>query len=135
MILISNVFSRFMHFKQAGDVELGHKHHYDHATLISSGSVCYEVINPDTQVVISSKNFVAPAFVFVAKDSTHRITALEDNTICACIHALRSEDGELLDPDFFIEEVCADGKPLSEGWTSNRDTSLHVKTMPMLVIS
>jgi hypothetical protein len=134
MILVSNVFSRMMHFKNVCDVEHGHKHHYDHATLLSSGKVLYEVIDPSTNLVTASKEFVAPAFIFVAKDKTHRLTALEANTVCSCIHALRSETGELLDPDFLIEEVCRDNEPLHYPLKSNRDSSLSVKLQPMLVI-
>lgn len=136
MILISNVFSRFMFFKQAGDVEVGHKHHYDHATLVSSGSVRYEVLDPQNpETVIASRDFTAPAFVFVHKDEVHRITALQDNTVCACIHALRDENGQLLDPDYLIDEFNADGVPIRLGLVSNRDPSINTKLTPICNIN
>lgn len=108
-----------MFFKQAGDVEQGHKHHYHHATLISSGSVKYEILDSDCNTVISSKVFAAPAFVFVNKDDIHRITALEPNTVCACIHALRDESGELLEPDYLISEFDATNRPHTLGIPSD----------------
>ena len=109
IVCISNVYSRLMHFRNKGDVEDGHKHMFDHGTLVSSGSVLYEVLGDNDQAV-SSKVFTAPNFIFVDKDKNHRITALEKNTVCACIHALRTNDQELLDPDFLIEPLVGDHK-------------------------
>ena len=103
MISISNVFSRMMIFNKAGDVELGHKHNYDHGTLVSSGSVKVDMLADDKETVISSKIFKAPTFIFVKKEHYHQLTALEDNTICACIHAIITIDDEIVDPDFLIE--------------------------------
>ena len=37
--------------------------------------------------------------VYIHKDSIHEITSLEDNTICYCIHAIRTVDQEIVDPD------------------------------------
>ena len=109
IICVSNVYSRLMHFKNKGDVENGHTHTYHHGSLVSSGSVLYEVLDEDGQTV-SSKVFVAPNFIFVDKDKHHRITALEDDTVCACIHALKTIDQELVDPDFLIEPLVGDAK-------------------------
>lgn len=110
IICISNVYSRLMHFRNKGDVELGHKHTFDHGSLISSGSVLYEVLDEDNKTVISSKVFSAPNFVFVDKDKNHRITALEKDTVCACIHALKTNDQEIIDPDFLIEPLIGNNK-------------------------
>jgi hypothetical protein len=109
-ICASNVFSRLLHFRKKGDSESGHAHIYDHATLISSGSVRYEVLDGQDGNVIASKDVVAPNFVFVEKNKYHRITALENNTVCACIHALRTNDEELVEPDFFIESTNTTGR-------------------------
>lgn len=106
LIAVSNVFSRLMRFVSAGDVEVGHCHNYDHATLISSGAVRYEVLDGLDGAVIHQKDFVAPAFVFVEKDKYHRLTALEPDTVCACIHALRTIDGDLVSPDTLIRPVA-----------------------------
>jgi len=103
LFAVSNVFSRLMHFKK-GDVEEGHKHIYNHGTLLSTGSVLVEMLDDDG-VVIGSKEFVAPTFLFIEKNKNHRLTALEDNTVCACIHALRDIDEDLIDPDFLVTPV------------------------------
>lgn len=91
---VANVFVKMMHFKNAGDCERGHKHIYDHMSLLSKGSV---KITVDGQETI----FGAPAMIFVHADKKHEITALEDNTVWACIHALRNNDGtgEIISPD------------------------------------
>jgi hypothetical protein len=105
VVAVSNVYSRLMHFVNKGDIEIGHSHTYDHATLLSSGSVLYEVLDGPDGNTISAKEFVAPGYIFVEKEKYHRITALENNTVCACIHALRTIDEEIIDPSFFIEPL------------------------------
>lgn len=104
LIAVSNVYIRMMHFKDMGDVELGHCHPYDHATLISSGSVLYEQLD-DSGTVVANKIVQAPHPIFVPKNIQHRLTALEPNTVAACIHALRTVESDLLDPSFFLEPV------------------------------
>jgi hypothetical protein len=99
-----------MHFAKKGDVEVGHSHTYDHATLLSSGSVLYEVLDGKDGSTIASKEFKAPGYIFVEKDKFHRITALEDNTVCACIHALRTIDEDIIPPDTLIDPLYSTDK-------------------------
>lgn len=103
IIAISNVFCRSMHFEKKGDYEIGHCHTYDHGTLVAHGKVLVEMLRDD-DTVISGKEFTGPAFVFITKLCRHRITALEDNTVAACIHAMRDVDSNILSPEFFIDE-------------------------------
>jgi hypothetical protein len=107
---ISNVYTRMMHFVNKGDVECGHAHSFDHGTLVSNGSVLVEILNINSKIVVSSKEVTAPNFIFIGKDLHHRITSLENNTVCACIHALKTTDGDLIDPDFLIDQLDGDGK-------------------------
>jgi hypothetical protein len=53
----------------------------------------------------SSKEFIAPTFIMIEKNATHRLTALEDNTVATCIHALRTIDDTIVDSDFIVEET------------------------------
>jgi len=108
IIAVSNVFCRLMNFVNVGDVEQGHQHTYDHATLVSTGSVVVDVLG-DNDEVVSSKVFNAPNMVFIHKDKRHRLTALESNTVCSCIHAVRDVEGEILDPEFLIEPLFSTG--------------------------
>jgi hypothetical protein len=110
IMCISNVYTRLMHFQNAGDIENGHAHDFDHGTLVSSGAVLVEILDPETKKSVSQKTIEAPNFIFIEKDKFHRLTALADDTVCACIHALRTNDKELLDPDFFVEQLTGDFK-------------------------
>lgn len=100
---ISNVYCRLMHFRKMGDFEIGHCHSYDHGTLVSSGKLLVELLRDDHSC-ISRKEFTAPGLIFITKYCKHRLIALEDDTIAVCIHALRDVEGNLLSPDFLVEE-------------------------------
>lgn len=82
---VSSVYVRQMHFAKAGDVEQGHSHQFDHQTLLAKGSL---------KIVLEGveNTYHAPHIIFIRKDHRHELTALEDGTVCFCIHALR--DGE-----------------------------------------
>ena len=87
---VHNLFSRMMHFKNAGDIEQGHTHQFDHLTLLAKGSL---------KVTINgiSTTFVAPHMIFIRKDKMHELTALEDNTVAYCIHAITDNSGDIVD--------------------------------------
>jgi hypothetical protein len=104
IISVSNVYCRLMKFNKAGDQEVSHSHTYDHGTLLASGKMLVEEINDEDEVV-SSKEFTAPTFVYIPKDITHVLTSLEDSTVATCIHALRTNDETIIDPDYFVREV------------------------------
>jgi hypothetical protein len=100
--LVSNVWSKMMHFEKCGDLEQGHSHKFDHITLLASGKL---------QVRANGKpsEFVAPNMIFIKAGVEHELTALEDNTVCYCIHAIR--DGErvedIVDPTMIPEGINA----------------------------
>jgi quercetin dioxygenase-like cupin family protein len=89
-----NVFVRQMHFANAGDVEQGHTHPYDHLSLLGKGSVRVEVDGRTT-------DFVAPHMIWIRADKVHKLTALTDDAVVYCIHALRgdSESDDIISPD------------------------------------
>ena len=45
--------------------------------------------------------FKAPQMIYIKADKIHELTALEDNTVVYCIHALRDIDGsgDIIAPD------------------------------------
>ena len=90
---VANLFSRQMHFKNAGDIEHGHVHPFDHLTLLASGAL---------QVTVNGKttDFKAPHMIYIKAEHEHELVALEDNTVAYCIHALRDGNGvdDILDP-------------------------------------
>lgn len=115
ILAISNVYCRLMNFEKAGDIEEGHTHTYDHGTLLSKGKLKVEMLE-ENDTIISSKIFEAPTFVYINKDKKHKLTALEDDTVACCIHALRTIDENIIDPDSFIEstEIPETEKDVSE---------------------
>lgn len=89
---VANLFSRQMTFAKTGDTEHGHKHNFDHLTLLAYGSL---------QVTANGKTtiFKAPHMIYIHKDVNHELVALEDNTVAYCIHALRDMKTEdIIDP-------------------------------------
>lgn len=89
---VANLFVRQMHFQNTGDVELGHKHQFDHLTLLGKGRLSVKVGDEVTE-------FVAPQMIFIKAELQHELTALSDNTVAYCIHALRESSGDILAAD------------------------------------
>lgn len=92
--VVSNVFVRQMEFASAGDVEQGHRHPYDHFTLLAKGALRVVV---DGQV----SEFQAPMMILIRADKEHELTAIEDGTVAYCVHGLRGDDksDDLIDPE------------------------------------
>lgn len=101
---VSNLFFRRMHFKNAGDIEHGHSHPFDHVSFVSRGSV-------RVTVGTTSKVFHEPQAIFIKKELQHEIEALEDDSVVVCIHAIR--DGgrveDIIDPDSYVIPPGAEG--------------------------
>lgn len=97
---VANLWSRMMHFEKAGDIEIGHKHHHDHLTLLASGKLKVTVDGNSTE-------FISPHMIYIQKDKIHELVSLEDNTVAFCIHALRDKDasGDILDPDMIPKGI------------------------------
>jgi hypothetical protein len=104
IMAVSNVYCRLMNFKKAGDFEVGHYHDYDHGTLLAKGKLLVEMFDKEDNLV-SVKIFEAPTFIMIKKDNTHKLTAMEDDTVATCIHALRTIDEEIIPSDAFVEET------------------------------
>lgn len=85
---VSNVFIKQMHFKKAGDKEQGHAHCFDHVTLLAAGKIRVSALGKDT-------DFIAPHHIFIKAGVEHELTALVDDTVVHCIHAMR--DGERIE--------------------------------------
>jgi len=98
--VVSNLFSKQMHFKLCGDTHQGHSHLYDHLTLLAHGRLKVTVEGRDTE-------FTAPHMIFIKADKEHILEALEDNTVAYCIHPLRDKDGsgDILDPSMIPDGV------------------------------
>lgn len=89
---VQNVFVRQMHFKQTGDLEHGHAHAYDHMTLLAKGKLLVKIDDDVTE-------YTAPTMIFIKAELEHELVAASDNTVAYCVHALRDENENIIDPD------------------------------------
>jgi quercetin dioxygenase-like cupin family protein len=107
---VANIHTRMMHFVNAGDTILGHKHTFDHITLLAHGSLKIDIDGAETI-------YKAPALVMIRKDKRHELTALEDNTVAVCINGIRDGDGvaDLIEPEMYprIGNIPIGAKPIT----------------------
>lgn len=90
-----NIWVRQNLLEKAGDSNGGgHKHKFDHVSLLTQGKVSVEIEG------YPAKEFTAPTFIVIRKEHNHKFTALEDNTNWYCVFALRDLDGEPIDELF-----------------------------------
>ena len=89
---VANLYSRMMHFKNAGDTEQGHTHQFDHLTLLASGRLRLTALGTSTE-------FKAPQHIFIKAGVVHELEALENDTVVHCIHGIREKGCEdIVDP-------------------------------------
>jgi hypothetical protein len=86
-----NIWVRQNVLNKAGDTFGGHKHEFDHVSLLTKGKVVVEVEG------YPSKEFEAPTFIIIKKEHNHNFTALTDDVNWYCVFALRDLDGEITD--------------------------------------
>ena len=92
-----NMWVRQNFLEKAGDSNLGHKHKFDHVSLLTEGTVSVEIEG------YPPKEFTAPTFIVIRKEHNHRFTALSDNVTWYCVFAIRDLDGEPI-KDLFGQE-------------------------------
>lgn len=92
-----NIWVRQNILKYAGDSYHGHKHFFDHVTLLTKGKVEVQVEGKEP------KQFTAPTFIVIRKEQAHKIIALEDDVNYYCVYALRNMDGEVIE-DIYGEQ-------------------------------
>lgn len=86
-----NIWVRQNVLEKTNDETLGHYHHFDHVSLLASGSV---------QVLVDGyepKVFTAPTFIVIKKEHQHKFKAMSNNVLWYCVFALRDVDGEVTD--------------------------------------
>jgi hypothetical protein len=86
-----NIWVRQNTLPNIGEAHAGHKHKFDHVTLLVKGSVQVEVEGYEP------KTFTAPTFMVIKKDKNHKITALEPDVLYYCVFALRDVNGEVIE--------------------------------------
>lgn len=111
---VGNVWVKQNHLQRAGDANEGHKHHFDHVSLLAKGKVRVEIAG------FEPKEFTAPTFIVIKKEHNHRFVALEDDTLWYCVFALRDVDGEVT--DFY----SGDNSPYGSADSSEYDRLLPI---------
>ena len=95
-----NIFVKQMDFDDANITYCGHHHEYDHVTMVASGKVRVKFgAVPFAGIPEETKEYSAVSMFVTRAFRTHEITALEPNTSVCCIHALRTKDGDIYEPD------------------------------------
>jgi hypothetical protein len=93
---VGNIWIRQNWLLKKGDTGGGHLHYHDHLSLLVRGSVEVTVGQEEPKI------FTAPTFIVIKKEHSHRIVALEDDTVYYCLFAMRDIDGNVV--DIFQEE-------------------------------
>lgn len=95
-----NVYVKQMDFDNANMTYCGHHHEYDHVTMVASGrvKVTFGAV-PFAGIPEEVKEYSAVSMFVTRSFRLHTIESLEPNTTVCCIHALRTQDGEILEPD------------------------------------
>lgn len=89
-----NVFIRRNRLPATGDAVNGHKHNFDHTTIVFKGAVHVRAVKPDGTVL--ERDFEAPAHFLVKADVEHEITATEPNTEFWCVYSHRTPQGRIV---------------------------------------
>ena len=89
-----NIFIRpaFEHV-DAGAVLKGHRHAFDHTTIVFSGAVHIKGTLPNGTVI--EQDFHAPAHCLILANVEHEITALADDTTLWCVYSHRTPQGDV----------------------------------------
>ena len=88
-----NVFIRPNRLEKVGDKVDGHKHNFDHTTIVFTGAVHVKATLPDGRVI--ERDFRAPSHCLIRADVEHEIVATEPNTEFWCVYSHRSAQGDV----------------------------------------
>lgn len=90
-----NIFMRKWRGVAKGHVIEGHKHTFDHTTIVFVGAVNVKATLPDGKTV--ERTFRAPTHFLVKADVEHQITALEEGTEFWCVYSHRNGQGDIVE--------------------------------------
>lgn len=94
-----NIYVKKMTFNKGGLIYRGHHHDYDHVTLVAAGRALVKFKEvPEAGLPAEERVYDGVSMFVTRAFREHEITALDDNTVVCCIHAIRSKNGEVIDP-------------------------------------
>lgn len=88
-----NIFIRKNRLEAVGDACHGHRHNFDHTTIVFTGAVRVKATLPDGQVIV--RDFKAPAHMLIKAEVVHELTALEPHSEFWCVYSHRTPQGEV----------------------------------------
>ena len=86
-----NIWVRQNELHNAGDEIQGHKHTFDHVSLLMKGTVEVTVDG------FAPTRFTAPTFIIIKKEHMHKFKAVTDDCCWFCVFAMRDANGEVVD--------------------------------------
>lgn len=89
--IAGNIYIR-PHKLAAGERIAGHKHNFEHVSLVHRGAVHVRAVLPNGALL--ERDFIAPAHFLVRPDVEHEITALEDTDFW-CMYSHRDPQGRV----------------------------------------
>lgn len=89
-----NIFIRPNALLSKGHITHGHRHKFDHTTIVFMGSVHVKTTEEDGTVI--EKDFKAPSYLLIRAGVEHELTALEDDTTYWCVFSLRDSEGRVV---------------------------------------
>lgn len=88
-----NVMIRPNQLLKVGDKVNGHKHNFDHTTIVFTGAVHIKATLPNGAVI--DRDFHAPSHCLILAGVEHEITAIEDGTVFWCVYSHREPQGRI----------------------------------------
>jgi hypothetical protein len=89
-----NVFIRPNKLANKGEKISGHRHQFDHTTIVFKGGIHVKGTLPNGSII--ERDFVAPAHCLIRADVEHEITALQDDTEYWCVYAHHTPQGDVV---------------------------------------
>lgn len=89
-----NIYIRKNLLPAAGDRVDGHKHNFDHTTIVFTGAVHVTARLPGGEVI--ERDFAAPDHFLVRADVEHLIVATESGTEFWCVYSHRAPQGDVV---------------------------------------
>lgn len=92
-----NIFIRPQGPMKKNDVVQGHKHNFDHTTIVFRGAIRVKAVTPGGSVIIREfgENLSNGRHFLVKAEVEHEITALVDGTEFWCVYSHRTPQGEI----------------------------------------
>lgn len=89
-----NVYIRPNKLKDVGDLVQGHKHNFDHTTIVFKGAVHVTAVLPDGKKI--ERDFMAPSHFLVRAEVEHRIVAIQSDTEFWCVYSHHTPQGDVV---------------------------------------